>query len=893
MREYNEKILSEIQKELTFIWTAHKVLGLQGKMRLFTTNDNDAFWDNRDKNLELWFGPSEISSVIKKIELFYREGKRPNSTYLLDPMVYSFSKEGLPIAEGTGLFWTTIFCPDTDPDKKFTSKSLSRIRDLGLFASPITSGDDKKAGIKIIGFLKKPLLPKKKQFSSGGTLIEGMQDIVNIADAKGCVAAKKHLYILSGLEYYGSENTYQHRKFDKIFKGAEIENVNDIINIAIEGKLITDAGTCWQAYNRDHNLYLRYGVDPSSIKSNLQNKEESDRAVKKIKNELAFFWKTNSRFNLKGYMRLYSSPNQDSWRSKQEGVSIWFTEDEESLNRAAEKLQLFYNGGMLPNSPLLLDPVVYSQLSDKSYVPIGTGIIWSSAINIGLETFSQEGEDRIKDLGLLTGKILRAGDEVSGIKIIGFLDKPYLFSKQEILDFIEAGKPVEIIDEEEEFLKKLNESKEEKEEEEEGEEGKEKENDDDENSEETEEEEDDDEEDDEDEEDKDDTTFCRDFLGTPASLALSRIYGSNAENLSEFFMITSMEYLCTNGSFANMIMEEEIGDTDKSHQSLIKKYTVAFNHIMEADYCWKHYDGIHLLWQRFAVDKANINENLKYYTLCGKSFEILAMLNKEGGVESEEDESDASTSFLVDGLLANGTITFLVGNNATGKSTLVHKLAVMCASDYGEDEEKPKWLGSNVNTKYCKGLTIYFSGKDSEAVVKSREGIFTDKFPSRVITKYDNDFGDDDDGNPLGISDFLKTLYKLPDVSLVIVDSARKYVQGDETDKEAVTIFFDALQKFSAEKGCPILVVHHAERDNSPNTATDMLGYIRGTDLFAERPNVIIGLLKDGAKYYSGIAKNGLPPSMDTQVGEKVFTRDTDTLDLIQLPGDEGIRIDK
>ena len=93
-------------------------------------------------------------------------------------------------------------------------------------------------------------------------------------------------------------------------------------------------------------------------------------------------------------------------------------------------MELHYNAGMFPNSPLLFDPVVYQQDDDGVRVPVGCSIIWTTAFSTGQEVYNPETEIRIKQLGLATGNFIRAGDNVSGLKALGFRGEPYLFDEE-------------------------------------------------------------------------------------------------------------------------------------------------------------------------------------------------------------------------------------------------------------------------------------------------------------------------------------------------------------------------------------------------------------------------------------------------------------------------------
>ena len=65
---------------------------------------------------------------------------------------------------------------------------------------------------------------------------------------------------------------------------------------------------------------------------------------------------------------------------------------------------------------------------------------------------------------------------------------------------------------------------------------------------------------------------------------------------------------------------------------------------------------------------------------------------------------------------------------------------------------------------------------------------------------------------------------------------------------------------------------------------------LRGSQVFVDRPRVVIGMYRDGPYTIAGLAKNNIPPNMGMVMEERVFARDPKSLNLIWLPGHEGVR---
>ena len=226
----------------------------------------------------------------------------------------------------------------------------------------------------------------------------------------------------------------------------------------------------------------------------------------------------------------------------------------------------------------------------------------------------------------------------------------------------------------------------------------------------------------------------------------------------------------------------------------------------------------------------------------------------------------------------------------TGKSSLAHRLAIMCSIDWKEDEQ-PLWLGKPINKDYAKGLVIYFSGEDSAAIVNARAKMVDPENRSSRLMLQRSDFGTNEDGSKASIGDFLRRLESLPDVSLVVIDPARKYLTGDEEDSEVVSDFFEAIEEFAIKKNCGMVVVHHLVKNAHPKDTREIYDLLRGSQVFIDRPRAVIGMMREDAYTVVGLSKNNIPPNLGSIQGERLFVRDPDRLDLVQLPGDKGIRL--
>ena len=138
--------------------------------------------------------------------------------------------------------------------------------------------------------------------------------------------------------------------------------------------------------------------------------------------ELTMLWAAHKAVGLEGYMCLYSPVEQIPFRSKQPGISFWFGPGDTAA--ACEQIISIYNQGHLPNTPLLLNPIVHKKNDDGAYTPLGSGVIWSSSLCLGIDVLKPESAERIWELGVHASNFHRGESDHVGLKIVGFCDAP-------------------------------------------------------------------------------------------------------------------------------------------------------------------------------------------------------------------------------------------------------------------------------------------------------------------------------------------------------------------------------------------------------------------------------------------------------------------------------------
>ncbi len=804
MRQYSDEIFAELQTELAFIWTAHSIHGLKGEMRLFTMEEG-RFWRSDQHAMEIWFGPQQVAEAVEKVTMYYRRGTPPNSSLILDPIVYrreAGSKEPIPL--GSGIVWSTIISPRAP----IPEESLVRLKQMGLFINFMETHENPRAALKVLGVANLPAMaPEGWSFNHNGNFLKGIREICDLAniDTGGVGTNCWKQYILSGMEYRSTHGTYQHMSFKSMFGDVKITDVDSMKNNAVNLQKIIDAGVCWNAYGRDQRMFERYGVDVSNLQRNMTSEELRNREIEAIKKELAFIWHGHLVHGITGKMRIFTEKEQRPWRAKNAGFEFYFGPEE--LDQAAENIRVNYNAGVLPNSPVLLDPIVYQQDAAGTWVPVGSGVIWSTVFCIGREKLSEDMFQRFRDVGMLVASINRGSTEDTGVKVFGFLDKPLLPIE---------GKPGVL----------------------------------------------------------------------PGMEELFQLGNTTGHDYWKYYVLSGLEYLSVHGMYAHRSFNDFTSQLDITNIENIRAKQVSITRIQEAAHCWNQYDRYHSLWRRFGIDVPNLQSNLRYFNLCARDFELLDATNTMKTQEEME-----KFELIAQGWVPRAAVTLLAATGGTGKSSIAHNLCVKAAIDYRKDEAPPMWLGSALNLEFCQGMCIYFTGEDGPAIVNARAEMFDPEGRAKRMMFFRTDFGLNKQGEPATISELLMgKLWKLPDVSCVVIDPARKYLTGDEDDAEVVSEFFEAIEEFAISKKCAMVVVHHLAKGAKPKTTAEVLDCLRGSQVFIDRPRVVIGMHRDGAYTIAGLAKNNIPPQLGMVQGERVFVRDPEALGLIWLPGEEGVR---
>ncbi len=523
--------------------------------------------------------------------------------------------------------------------------------------------------------------------------------------------------------------------------------------------------------------------------------------------ELETLWQIHQAAGLSGAMRIYSPKQQIPFRILQPDFSLWFTKEQSAA--AVDEILLHYNSGILPNSPLLLDPVVHHREGDE-YVPIGSGFAWATVLALGVEILNDDVVERIKEIGALSDFFVRGENERAGLKIIAIAKNP--------LPLAANSKTV---------------------------------------------------------------VGCKELFD---------LAGMSGEAYAGHYLLSGISYLTNNGLFNHPDFSRIIDLYDYSEnksknksenkstaENYLKTLAIDTQDIIDAAYCWNSYERHHSLYRKFGRNRDDVENNLRFFDMVARDVNLFDSIGPMRG------EGKETFEFIVPGLLPRGSVSLLAAAGGAGKSSLAHQLCIIAATDYPPDEEAPIWLGQKVNIEKCRGVSIYFAGEDGPPIINARTSVLDPKGRAKRLMFQRTDFGDG-----ISFAQHLRNLQKIPEVPLVVIDPARKYLAGDEEDAGVVSEFFEAIEEFAISKNSAVLVVHHLQKGAYPSSVKETIDLLRGSQVFIDRPRVIIGLYRNGQNTIAGIAKSNIPPNMGIIDKEMIFTRDSRKLSLTMIADKNG-----
>lgn len=235
-----------------------------------------------------------------------------------------------------------------------------------------------------------------------------------------------------------------------------------------------------------------------------------------------------------------------------------------------------------------------------------------------------------------------------------------------------------------------------------------------------------------------------------------------------------------------------------------------------------------------------------------------------------DDHDTEEADYVVDKMIPFCALTLLVGSGMAGKSSVAHELLSAVSAKTG-----PKsFLGQPVTGRYP-GVLI--SGEETRRAIKIR----TERH-GKVWGGADVLFVEA--AGPADLAEALTKLEVLPDNSVLVVDPATLYMDGDDTKSHVVNEFYKPLLAFAKRKKAAVLVVHHLVKD-PPKALSRILPSVRGAAVHTDRVRMVIALIDRGNGTVGvGTIKHNLPEGAWKEINEEQFCRrDSETYRLLPI----------
>ena len=263
---------------------------------------------------------------------------------------------------------------------------------------------------------------------------------------------------------------------------------------------------------------------------------------------------------------------------------------------------------------------------------------------------------------------------------------------------------------------------------------------------------------------------------------------------------------------------------------------------------------------RKVIDHENLASVAKRWERAGGDAELFALM----APPSERPTDDDTITWAVKGVIPMREVTLLVGAQETGKSTIAAELALAIGG-----ANDGTWLGRKVEAVALGGVVAVIAGEDSKGIVLERRRILDPNETADGIVELPRDVRK--------LKDILAQLSRIPKLSLVVIDPARKYLEGDEDSSDPVSQFFNEIDKLVNVTGAAVVVIHHLRKNSRPNSLADVRADIRGSGVWLDRPRFGLGMYRRGDLTMIGRIKGNIPPGHDPIV-EEALLRDSTTL---------------
>jgi hypothetical protein len=249
----------------------------------------------------------------------------------------------------------------------------------------------------------------------------------------------------------------------------------------------------------------------------------------------------------------------------------------------------------------------------------------------------------------------------------------------------------------------------------------------------------------------------------------------------------------------------------------------------------------------------------------------------------KRDPKARNLQFTVPKWMPRGTLTLLAADGSTGKTTLLHHLVKIVGTPPADRAQHGSWLGIPLN-EIEHGAAAMFTAEEPEEWIDERDDALD---PDGVSLR-----GACWDGTGLGLDAIIAQLEGQPDLALVVIDPARKFLDGNESSSEDVDRLLTKLQELARKKNCAVVVVHHLTKGGGGARGLSgpfgVKDYIRGSQVWVDRPRVVIAMQRKGSDADGWIAslkvvKSNVPPAYPMATDLQSFKMDPKTRTLVPI----------
>ena len=230
---------------------------------------------------------------------------------------------------------------------------------------------------------------------------------------------------------------------------------------------------------------------------------------------------------------------------------------------------------------------------------------------------------------------------------------------------------------------------------------------------------------------------------------------------------------------------------------------------------------------------------------------------------------------LVEGAIYRGKLHVFLGGASTGKSTLLHELAVKVTMPLPAGAPPPGWCGLPIRRGEKPLIVRFFSGEDADDMIHDRQTMFAKGGigPSNVAFPK---------GGANGLGGYLASMKGkkrgdpgVPD--LIVIDPALTFLKGCESDAGDVGDALGELVEIAAGIGAAVIVAHHLQKNARPRSMQDIRAMVRGSQVWIDRPRIALGVLRSRGMTQIGVAKSNIRGVNDFEI-LATLARDPETL---------------